>query len=141
MRGRTGICIFSGIMDAAMYTEILEATLIPFLRDTYPDGHKFMQDNDPKHTSRLAKAYLQEKNINWWPTPPESPDLNPIENMWHELKEFLRREVKPKTKDELVGGIQQFWDTVTGEKCRKYIRHLHKVIPRIIELDGAATGY
>ena len=110
-------------MDAAKYTEILEATLIPFLQDTY---HKFMQDNDPKHTSRLAKAYLQEKNISWWPTPPESPDLNPIKNMSHKLKEFLRREVKPKTKDELVRGIQQFWDTVTGEKCRKYIRHLHK---------------
>jgi hypothetical protein len=46
MRGRTGIFIFSGIMDATMYTDILETTLLPFLHDTYPDGHKFMQDND-----------------------------------------------------------------------------------------------
>ena len=36
--------------------------------------------------------------INWWKTPPESPDFNPIENLWHELKEFIRREVKPKQK-------------------------------------------
>jgi len=35
----------------------------------------------------------------------------------------------------------EFWETVTGEKCRKYIRHLKKVIPRVIELEGAATGY
>ena len=141
MRGRTGICIFSGIMDAVMYTDILEATLLPFLHDTYPEGHKFMQDNDPKHTSRHAKAFLQEKGINWWPTPPESPDLNPIENLWHELKEFLRREVKPHSKDELIDGIGQFWDSVTREKCRKYIGHLRRVIPRVIELNGAATGY
>ena len=38
----------------------------------------------------------------WWQTPPESPNLNPIENLWHELKEYIRCEIKPRTKDELV---------------------------------------
>ena len=71
----------------------------------------------------------------------ESPDCNPIENLWHELKEFLRREIKPKTKQELIDGIQKFWKTVTIAKCGKYIGHLKKVIPKVIELQGAATGY
>ena len=111
------------------------------IQSVYPDGHRFMQDNDPKHTSNMGKDFLDNNNITWWKTPPESPDLNPIENLWHELKEYLRREVKPKTKDELVDGIVEFWGSVSGEKCRKYIRHLDKVIPCIIELGGAATGY
>ena len=38
-------------------------------------------------------------------------------------------------------GIIRFWETVTVEKCNKYINHLNKVIPRVIELEGAATGY
>ena len=71
----------------------------------------------------------------------ESPDLNPIENLWHELKEFNRREVKPRTKQELIDGIERFWQTVSVEKCNKYINHLKKVVPRVIELKGAATGY
>ena len=131
--------------------------------------------------------------MDWWRTPPESPDSNPIENLWHELKvcslavyikkmcnvlctprklpaeshycndllasyttatllyiftyilfilqEFIRREVKPRTKDELVHGIERCWETVTVQKCRKYIGHLRKVLPRIVELDGAASGY
>ena len=141
MRGKTEICVFDGIMDAPLYVEILERTLIPFLHAVYPNGHRFMQDNDPKHTSKTAKQYFIDRSVNWWPTPAESPDLNPIENLWHELKEFIRREVKPTTRDELVSGIVQFWNTVTAEKCRKYIRHIKKVIPRVIELDGAATGY
>lgn len=100
-----------------------------------------MQDNDPKHTSIYATDFLRSHKVYWWRTPAESPDLNPIENMWHELKEFNQREVKPQTKDELVAGIIRFWDTVTVDKCKKYINHLKKVIPKVIELNGAATGY
>ena len=82
--------------------EILDGTLLPFVEDVYPSGHKFMQDNDPKHTSGYAEHWMRENGINWWKTPAESPDLNPL---WHELKEYIRREVKPKTKAELVAGI------------------------------------
>ncbi len=142
LRGRTAVCIFEGIMDATLYTSILDATLIPFMNSVYPGGHRFMQDNDPKHTSRHAANYMRTNGVNWWKTPPESPDCNPIEeNLWHELKEFLRREIKPKTKQELIDGIQTFWRTVTIAKCGKYIGHLKKVIPKVIELQGAATGY
>ena len=80
-----------------------------------------MADNDPKHTSGAAQRFLGEKGIYWWRRPPESPDLNPIENMWHEVKQYLRREVKPTTKQELVNGIQEFWKTVDIPKCKKYI--------------------
>ena len=100
-----------------------------------------MQGNDPKHTSIYARDFITDNNINWWKTPAESPNLNPLENMWHELKEFCRREVKPTTKQELINGIVQFWETVTVEKCNKYINHLKKVVPRVIELQGTATGY
>ena len=141
MKGSTGICIFSGIMKAPLYVEILEKTLLPFLHEVFPHGHRFMQDNDPKHTSRRAQVFFEDNDVCWWKTPPESPDANPIENLWHELKEFIRREVKPQTKDQLVQGIVDFWRTVDRNKCIKYIRHLRKVIPKIIEVEGAATGY
>ena len=55
------------------------------------DGHKFIQDNDSKHTSNMAKEGLEDKSINRWKTLAKSPDLNPIENLWHELKEYIRR--------------------------------------------------
>ena len=67
-----------------------------------------MAGNDPKHTSNHAKEFIEDTEINWWKTPAKSPDPNPIENMWHELKEYLRREVKPRTKDQLVSGIEMF---------------------------------
>ncbi len=56
--------------------------------------------------------------------------------MWHELKEYLRKEIKRRTKDELISGIEEFCDR---SKCQKYIRHLRKVLPRAVELNGDAT--
>ena len=142
-KGATKVCIFEGIMAAPLYCEILEKTLLPFIEQTFPPPsvHRFMQDNDPKHTSRAAQEFFSRSNINWWRTPPESPDMNPIENLWHELKEFIRRETKPKNKDELIQGILTFWDTVNIWKCIRYIDHLKKVIPKAIEVRGEPTGY
>lgn len=85
--------------------------------------------------------FLQDNEINYWPTPAESPDMNPIELLWHELKTFLRTVVKPMNKQELVAGIEKFWDSVTAEKCRRYIGHLCKVIPAVVEREGRASGY
>ena len=124
-----------------MYVEILQQSLKPFIDDVYPDSHRFMQDNDPKYTLRLANDFFQRNQINWWKMPPESPDCNPIENLWHVMKEYLRREVKPQTKQQLIDGIRGFWSTVDVAKCAKYIHHLHKVLPRVIKLEDAATGY
>lgn len=142
-KGATQVCIFEGIMNAPLYCKILEKTLLPFIQEKFtpPNVHRFMQDNDPKHTSRAAKDFFESHDVNWWRTPPESPDMNPIENLWHELKEFLRREVKPRNKDELIEGIQSFWEDVDVFKCRRYIDHLKKVLPRVIEVNGEPTGY
>lgn len=142
-RGATDILIFDGIMASDFYVgEILERGLLPFIERAFPDGYRLFQDNDPKHTSGVTKDYIQTKEINWWPSPPESPDLNPIEMMWHQLKHHLRVRVKPRTKDELVQGISNFWtERVTPEKCRKYISHLQKVVPIVIERQGKASGH
>ena len=99
-------------MKKELFVDILDATLLPFIQESCPAGHRFMQDNDPKHTSGLAQRWVVEQGINWGKMPAESPDLNPIENLWHELKEYIHHVVKPKTKEEHVNGICAFWETV-----------------------------
>ena len=140
--GATNICIFDQIMDGPLYIKILEDFLLPFLENKFQSGnYRFMQDNDPKHTSRVAKEFYREKGINWWPTPASSADINPIERVWRELKYFIARHVKPMTKQELVDGIKMFWaERMTVDKCIKYIGHTHVVLPKIILEEGGITG-
>ena len=111
------------------------------MKACYPDGHRVVQDNDPKHCSKLARKHYAANGINWWPTPLQSSDLNLIELVWYELKEYICREVKPHNNKELITGIKAFWNTVSRAKCQRYIGHLKKVIPNVIECDGSATEY
>ena len=61
-------------------------------------------------------------------------------SLWHELK-VHQKGGEAKKQGRVGGGIKRFWLTVVATKCQKYIRHLRKVIPRIIELNGNSTGY
>ena len=72
--GAANVVIFMGTLIATRYVDILEAALIPFLDEVYPDKHRFQQDNNPKHTSRYAKGYyIEEKEVNWFKPLPQVP--------------------------------------------------------------------
>ena len=63
--GPTKLCIFEGIMNAELYIKILEECLVPFLQETYPHGQRFMQDNDPKHTSHRDYCPILRQDDSW----------------------------------------------------------------------------
>ena len=48
--------------------------------------------------------------------------------------------MKPTNKEELKG-ICDYWSNLSPEKCRKYIQHVHKVIPAVIASESGPTEY
>ena len=145
MKGATKLVMFKENLNAVNFAKILEEALIPFIKSKFPDHHKFQQDNDPKHSSKYIKKFLNDHNIVWWKTPAESPDLNPIEKVWGSMKNYLRnthfRKIENRNFAGLKTGIKTFWKTLTPTVCSKYINHIKKVMPIAIHKKGDASGH
>lgn len=75
--------------------------MIPSARQLFPQRDWiFQQDNDPKHTAKKNKKYLHNKSVKILTWPSQSPDLNPIENLWAILDKRLK-DRKPQNEEEL----------------------------------------
>jgi transposase len=144
--GATRICIFDGKirMNAPLFCRILKEYYLPFheqYRSRTGGSPVLQMDNDPKHTSAFAKSWMARNGVVTMQWPAESPDLNPIELVWHQLKHYLRRK-KPTDKASLIELIKRFWKKyMTEQLCRKYIQHIQTVLPLVRERKGGPSGY
>jgi hypothetical protein len=130
-----------GIMDAMGYHSILQRQMIPSAEALFPHiPWTFQQDNDPKHTAGVNKRYLQNKNVNVLDWPAQSPDLNPIENLWNELDRRLKRRAC-NTENELFEVLKEGWDALPQDYLQKLVDSMPNRCRAVILARGNGTKY
>lgn len=100
----------------------------------------FQHDNDPKHTSLLVKSYLQKSKVNVLEWPAQSPDLNPIENLWRELKVRVHAR-RPSNLQELEVFAKEEWAKIPQETCQKLTENYRRRLHAVIKQKGYAIDY
>lgn len=140
--GEMHIC--EGRMNSEKYIAVLEEVLHPSITkiygDTNADNIKFQQDNAPCHTSATSMRYLKEHHDDLLEWPAQSPDLNPIEHLWGILKRKIR-EHSITSKQGLKQILQQEWNEISPEECRKLVSTMPKRIAAVIKAKGGPTKY
>ncbi|KAJ1041381.1 hypothetical protein NDA11_007807 [Ustilago hordei] len=97
----------------------------------------FQQDNACPHTAKVTKEYLEEVKLNVLPWPAMSPDLNPIEHVWQQLKKQLyQQRYTINNKAQLIAAINRFWATFPKESVQALI----KLMPRRLQAVRVAKG-
>jgi len=94
--------------------------------------------DDPKHTCKKTKKYFKDHKVSVIPWPSQSPDLNPIENLWRDLKIAVFKH-KVRNQKELWEIIQREWILI--ERCRKLVESMPRRCEAVIKNRGHATKY
>ncbi len=133
-----------GILVKEKYRQILIKHAVPCGKKLIGKSFILQQDNDPKHTANIVKRYLQRKEENGdlklmeWPS--QSPDLNPIENLWRLVNDNAK-DRHPSNEDDLFDIIQDAWLKIDDSITKKLVSSMRRRCEAVIANRGYPTKY
>ncbi len=133
--------IWKSTINAERYIQVLEQHMLPSRRRLF-QGRPciFQHDNARPHTASITTSWLHRRRIRVLKWPACSPDLSPIENIWHIIKRKMRQR-RPKTVEQLEACIRQEWDNIPFPKLEQLVSSVPRRLQTVIKRRGDATQW
>ena len=124
------------------YVETLKEYLLPEITAAQSEFGINMVFNALCHKTNLVLNFLQENNISTLDWPPQSPDMNPIENLWSIIKKWRQKKFGfVNTKNELIEQVFEIWNEVDNSLMETLTDSIENRLKEVIRLDGRPTKY
>jgi hypothetical protein len=144
VRGKSSLLEYKGNVRAPDYQQIVNDGLLPLIqRDFRRGGYLFQQDGATPHTTRSTQTWLQNHNITQIPPsdwPPNSPDLNPLENVWGILQSEMDK-TQITTREKYWKFLKTKWDEFPKSTLKDIIESMPRRLKEVIKKKGEATQY
>lgn len=143
---RLGPLVFcDGYMNSDKYITILNKNLKEFkanIEDEWDTTLTLQEDNSRVHVSKKSKKWKEENEIICLPWPAQSPDLNPIENLWKVLKENIQKGgTFPRSIEELKIALNEEWRRLSPNLLFKLVDSMPKRVNMVLNAKGGPTKY
>ncbi len=133
------LCFPKSTVNTAIYQEILEHFTLPSAEKLYGDANFiFQQDLAPVHNAKGTKSWFNDHGVTVLDWPANSPDLNPIENLWAIVKRKIR-DTRPNNTDDPA--LKATWASITPEQCHRLIASMPRRIDAVIHAKGGPAKY
>ena len=137
-------CQIEGAVNTDVYLEVLTENLLDTIAQFELDVDHviFQHDNAPAHQSARTRAWLADQQIEPLPWPAQSPDLNPIETRWAELKRRVgAADPPPSSVAALWEIVRAEWDKIPASVCARLVESMPERIAAVIKAKGGNTRY
>ena len=131
---------FHGNINASIYKELLSLHALPHLRKGTVENPIFMQDNAPCHKTKTVLSFLEEEGIAVMEWPPQSPDMNPLENEW-KISGDKVQDRNPQNIDDLWGFQKEEWESITTTFWLNLIGSWDRRCNEVIQCKGKFIKY
>ncbi len=131
------LCFLKSTVNAAIYQEILEHFMLPSADKLYGDADFiFQQDLAPAHTAKGTKSWFNDHGVTVLDWPANSPDLNPIDNLWGIVKRKMR-DTRPNNADDLKATVKETWASIPPQQSHKLITSMPRRIEAVIKAKSS----
>ncbi len=96
------------------------------------------QDNDPKHPTSSVKEFIRTKKWKVLDCPSQSPDLNPIEHEFHQLKRRVKAQT-PQNKQQLELAALKAGKSISKDETKSLVMSMGHRLTAVIVRKGSAT--
>jgi transposase len=102
-----------------------------------------MQDNAPGHGAIATIEELNTRGLRpiFWP--PNSPDLNPIEQIWNWMKDYIDKKCPTihSSYQRVRQAVIEAWNSIPDKEVKDLIRKMKDRCEAVIEAGGWHTKY
>lgn len=139
---RTPLYHIDGNLNGQRYLQEIVQPMVTVALQQIGQNAILQDDNATPHRSRVVNAFIRQAGITRMPWPANSPDLNPIENVWAELgRRVQQHQPPPANRQELLQILQQEWTNIPQAFITRTINSMRQRCLDCLRNQGGHTRF